>query len=193
MLFVIDNIDELVQTLLYFLTAMCGLKIWLVTVYHKPKISYLFRMMKRLDSFIGDDIRHQETIRKGTRRAIYFHLFEFTTYFITATLLWIDALIKIDRVLIWLYWVPFEYQNNEIVYQSVLFYQYLATAFTAAMHSTIDSIGLGMESHLDVLGQRMGKNRLENQKINTWRYLEWQKSCEKELKECVHIHQFCVE
>lgn len=199
-LFLLDNIDEVIQTLLFFLTAMSGLKIWLVTVYHKPKILHLFSLMERLDEYIGKDVQHQETIKKGVQRAIFFNKFEFGLYFSTSTALWLDPLMQSDKILIWLFWFPFDFKMNEFVYQTVLFYQYLGTAFAAAVHSTIDSIAAGMYSvvgsHLDVLGQRMsnlGKNRHEDQKINTPKYLEWQKSCEKELKECVLVHQLCVE
>lgn len=197
-LFLLDNIEEFLQTLLFFLTSLIYLKMWLVTVYHKAKIFHLFSLMDRLDSYIGEDERHQETIKKAVKRATFFNTFEFSLCSASSTTLWIDALMKSD--LIWLYWLPFDYKMSEIVYQTVLFYQYLGTVFNAIMHSTIDSIAAGMysvvESHLNVLGQRMenlGKNRREDQKINTPKYLEWQKSCETELKECVLIHQLCVE
>lgn len=199
-LFLLDNIDEVIQTLLFFLSAMSGLKIWLVTVYNKPKILNLFSLMDQLDENIGNNVYHQETIKKGVQRAIFFNKFAIGLYFSSSTALWLDPLMQSDRILIWLFWLPFDFKMNEIVYQTVLFYQYLGTLFAATVHSTIDSMAAGMYSvvgsHLDVLGQRMsnlGKNRHEDQKINTPKYLEWQISCEKELKECVLVHQLCVQ
>lgn len=199
-LFRTGNMEEFIQTVLFLLTAMCGLRIWLVTVHHKPTIFHLFRLMDCLDAYIGEDVRHQEIIKKGVQRATFYNKFDLCLYLCSSCILYTDALMKSNHALIWMYWVPFDYKKNEIVYHTVLFYQFLGTLFVATINPTIDSLAAAMysvvESHLDVLGQRManlGKNRREDQMINTPKYLEWQKSCEKELKECVLIHQLCVE
>lgn len=203
------DVFDAIHTMLFLFSALCGIKIWIV-MRQKPLLRRIFDMMDTLDKEINTD-EHRRTIATGVQRARTVNIVLCYTYYICVSLLYLDKLIENDGNLMWSFYVPFEYQHSKLVFHSVMFYQFVATMYSAIVHSSVDALGGSMYSvigsHLDLLGKRLAslgvvasasdgqmvrkKNVFQNADRKAVEAAR--KQCERELSECVKTHLLCVE
>lgn len=201
-LFSIEDITEVLSTIVFLLIAMYGIKFWL-TNRQKSLIQKMLVLMDKMDEQI--DCNEYRKIRdNGVKNARWLAKGVALMYCFTTVFLYGAALMNPERVLIWSFWFPFDYQRNVIVYHIVLTYQMLGTLYAAVGNSSMDTFGgtlynvLG--SHFIVLGLRLsnlGHHQSDNVGVTTRRKLlakkqaQWTKT-EGDLKDCIDMHMVLI-
>lgn len=194
----ITDLIEAIQVILFCFSALCGLKLWNIML-RKPLIDRIFILLHQLDRINGivAEREYSKIIEAGIDRSQFWIIVCFFFYNLDSILLYVAKLISNDRTLIWSFYVPFDYRSNAIVFHSVLFYQYVATAFMAMVHASTDSIGGSMYSiigsHLDVLGKRLSCLGVERSDCITIEEQLYRKECELELGNCIKTHRLCIQ
>lgn len=138
-LFSIDDISELLSTIVFLLIAMYGIKLWLF-IQQKALIQEMFVLMDRMDEQI-DCNEYQKIRDNGVKNADWLSKGVASMYGFTTLFLYSAALLNPERVLIWSVWLPFDYQRNGLVFHIVLTYQMLGTVYAAFGNSSCDTYG----------------------------------------------------
>lgn len=189
-LFLIDDVSEFVQTAVFLMTALCGIKMLLIQR-QRAVVRRLFGMMDLLDEQICTEAFAR--IRdKGVREASFFNKLLGATYYTTCVFLYTAVLLNPEPVLIWSFWLPYDYRRSKLVYHATLLYQIMGTTFSGMVNSSLDAYGGSMYSvlgsHLEVLGLRMKELGMKNNNQQTKNT-----SSEETLKSCVIMHSLTVE
>lgn len=205
-LFLIDDVSEFVQTAVFLMTALCGIKMQFIQR-DRHVVRRLFAMMDQMDEQI-DTVEFASIRDKGVREASFFNKLLGATYYTTCVFLYTAVLLNPEPVLIWSFWLPFDYRQSKLVYHAVLLYQIIGTTFAGMVNSSLDAYGGSMYSvlgsHLEVLGLRMqqlGMHKNWHQQSLTNNdggsdVLPTQKPTvtpEENLKSCVIMHSLTVE
>lgn len=207
-LFRINDISEFVQTLVFLLPALIGIKMSLVQSQRKL-LRRIFAMMSSLDEQV-QTVEYERIRNKGVKEAISVHTVLFITYFTTALFLFMATALGSNRELMWAFWLPFDHRKSALIYYAMLAYQCMATMFVGTVNSSLDSFGSSMYSmlvcHLEILGLRMqslgeAKHQLTKNDTNLGKTIPvgnklnrpQELSIEDELKNCVKIHSLIIE
>lgn len=201
-LFSIEDISELLSTIVFLLIAMYGIKLWLI-IHQKALIQKMFILMDKMDEQI--DCNEYRKIRdSGVKNARWLSKGVASMYGLTTLFLYCAALLNPERVLIWSFWFPFDYQRNGIVYQIVLTYQMMGTVYAAFGNSSLDTYGGSLYnvlgSHFVVLGLRLAKlghHQNDDDAVTTRRKLivkqEAQRTkTEGNFKDCIDMHMVLI-
>lgn len=204
---------EKIQVLCIAFTCFCGVKLWLV-MRNRPLILKMFDIMDKLDEQIVSE-EFQVIVMKGVRRAQLINVIGCTVNCIATCVLYVAKVFgNEEKLLIWPSYVPFEYRDNEVLFQGILAYQFISSMWVSAVHATLDAIGGSYYSllgaHLEVLDLRMSRLGIDDddiayfgstKRINSTKNLnEYTKMLElkkiqnnAELNRCVELHKLCVE
>lgn len=199
------DLFEAIDTMLFLLTALGGLKIWLV-MHQKPLLHRIVQLLQTLDrqNYDPGDVDQQQQhqiINAGIRRGQRVNLMLCLVYYSSTVLLYVTCLIDNNHgQLMWSFYFPYDYANNAYVYHGLLFYQFAGTLFSAIIHSSVDSLAGSfycvIGSHLELLGKRLenlgvGVPRIKSHKRPVM--AELRQDGDRELAHCVQIHLMCVE
>lgn len=197
-LFSIEDITELLSTIVFLLIAMCGVKLWLI-IHQSALIQQMFVLMDKMDEQITC-IEYRKIRDNGVNNARWLTKGVASMYVLTSLFLYLAAVLNPERVLIWSFWLPFDYQQNVIVYHIVLTYQILGTVCAAFGNSSLDAYGGSMYnvlgSHFVVLGLRLSKlghHQSDRVEITTRRKLLAVKEAQRlkteaDLNDCIDMH-----
>lgn len=207
-LFFSNSIIETVDIILFFPTAMCGSKAYLI-VRKRTEILEVFEMMKKLDEQITNEVfRHKIQMRaRQSQRFIYLLA---SMYYMSSISNFLSAVMNSKRVLVWASWYPFDATSDVDVYHGVLIYQFVATLYMATIIQSIDvfggSIYCVLGGHLELLGERMSAlgKRLEASPIigatdkkqpirgKQTKIRSELNECESVLQDCINVHHLCI-
>lgn len=207
--FYTTNMYGKVEVLCIAFTCLCGIKLWLI-MRKLPLILELFELMDKLDKQIVSD-EFEAIIMNGVRRAQFISAVGIIINGTASCVLYAARVFGYkQKILIWAFYVPFDYHNHEFRYQALLFYQFLATVWVALTHATMDAIGGSvyavLEAHLEVLDLRMSRlgiddddNEMVEAANSTRKLLDNKKRLQLkkiqnciDIRKCVELHQLCI-
>lgn len=187
-------------------TCLSAIKLWLV-MRKRPLIIEMFKLMDHLDEQIQTDEFHV-IIMKAVRRSKLIIINGCVINCGASFVLYVTRTFgNEEKLLTWVSYIPFEYRNDEIIFQAVLLYQFVGSIIVSLVHATLDTIGGSyyavLGAHLEVLALRMsrlGTNRDNNELITAAdgnavvRNANWTRTfIENRKMEKLKKHQNCVE
>lgn len=192
-----DNIFDLIDTILFMFTALGGFKM-VFLLRDKARINRMFDTLAQLDSQLKTTAhfcRINVAVTLSRRLCVgitaYYHISSFA--------LFLAPLLQSERKLMWGYWLGALDLNSIHIglYESILVFQYVGTAFSAFVHGVVDSFAGSMynvvSGHLDVLGERMRQLGRHDALGHCNNNDAKQQKIKREFKECVQTHLVCIE
>lgn len=199
-LFVVTNINGVIETLLILSTcALATLKGFVVYV-KRNKLHQLFGIIEQLDAAVETKEQRQiiDVALKKSRKLITMLSF---LYYGGVNFAFLLAFLNKERILMWPSLLPFSYQDSLSRYNTIMFYQYISSIVVAILDTSVDTYGSSLnmllEGHLYVLGMRLSDLGFDeplsstkgNGSLNRWSKNRFH---EQNLKECAKYHSFCI-
>lgn len=204
-LFVVTNLNGVIETLLPCSTcALASIKGYLI-FQNRNKLEKLFDIIRQLDAAVKTDEQRNliETALKESKKLVIFFSFLYYGGVNSAFLL---AFLSKDTILMWPSWIPFNYEYSMILYNCIIFYQYISSLFVAIIDTSADLYGSCLNkvlrAHLDVLGMQLehlgfglnDKERSENfEPVSNGLNGELLNPMHlNHLKDCAIYHNLCI-
>lgn len=191
------DLNEMLEVFLILPTGLGGVKAWLI-IRDQRLMHELFQLMDELDSYVVGD-KYRLVIKKAVKRVQLLARILGVGYFCSASALFLAALLSNDRVLIWTFWLPFDYQQTNMVYLIVLTYQMFVSYYMGFILLAVDvysgTMYIMLSAHLDVLGMRLkelGHSTPEFLMCCPGNNSVLLKVNEKKLGKCILTHNLCV-
>lgn len=191
------DLNEMLEVFLILPTGLGGVKAWLI-IRDQRMMHELFHIMDALDSYVLSD-NYRLVIKQAVKRVQLLAWILGVGYFCSASGLCLAAILSNDRVLVWTFWLPFDYQQSKIVYRMVLTYQVFVSYYMGFILLAVDvysgTMYIMLSAHLDVLGMRLkdlgnsAPKFLIQCPVNNSVLL---KTSEKKLGNCIFAHILCL-
>lgn len=197
------DIYAMIETLCFLPTGLVGIKLWLL-ISNKSHIIRILALSKRMERKIKN-FQEIEKIRQcdqESRRCVRSLMILYISASITS---YFDVQIAGNKKLMWAMWLPYNFENSNVLYQIVIAVQLMISMLECVIHSSLDSFGATMYkllgAHLDILGQRLQDlakpktNIIGNKPIVTEMKQArdaWLRRNEFELRDCILVHQQCL-
>lgn len=191
------DLNEMLEVFLILPTGLGGVKAWLI-IRDQRLMNELFQLMDELDSHVIGD-KYRLVIKEAVRRVQKLAWILGVGYFCSASGLCLAAILSKDRVLVWTFWLPFDYQQTKIVYIIVLTYQVIVSYFMGLILLAVDvysgTMYIMLSAHLDVLGMRLkelGHSTTDFPVLSPANNPVLLKANEKILGKCILTHILCL-
>lgn len=197
------DIYAIIETLCFLPTGLVGIKLWLL-ISNKLHIIRILALSKRMERNIKN-VRQLETINQcdqESRRCVRSLMLLYVSASITS---YFDVQIAGNKKLMWAMWLPYDFENSNVLYQIALAVQLIISMLECVIHSSLDSFGATMYkllgAHIDILGQRLQDLAQPETEVigNKHALIEgkqekdaWLRRNELELRDCILVHQQCL-
>lgn len=202
-LFYAVDIYAIIETLCFLPTGLVGIKLWLL-ISNKSHIIRILALSKRMERKIKN-FREIETLRQcdeESRSCVRALMILYVSASISS---YFDVQIAGNKKLMWAMWLPYNFENSKLLYQTALAVQLMISMLECVIHSSLDSFGPTMYkflgAYIDILGQRLqdlakAKTGVigNNQTVTDMKKEKdaWLRRNELELRDCILVHQQCL-
>lgn len=192
------DLNEMLEVFLILPTGLGGFKAWLI-IRDQRLIHELLQIMDELDACVVVSDEYCLVIKHAIKRGKMMAWILGVGYCCSSSALTLAALLSNDRVLIWTFWLPFDYQQTKIVYQIVLTYQMFVSYYMVFIHLAVDAYSgtmyIMLSAHLDLLGmrlKRLGRSKTESSIYWPANNAALLKANEDKFGKCILTHNLCI-